>query len=384
MLLNASDNSLATASSSSSGGIASISGFALPASSTYTIQVEAPQAESSSTGNYALSVYNVTPSVNSLTVNQQYAGTIASAYGLNQYDFIGTAGQQVQLHVTNSSGGAEFDLSGPGGYTAFTDISSDSSLITLPSTGSYVLTAHGNGAAGGSYAFELDQTSVTNLTLGTPYSGTLAGSGQAQLFAVNVSSTQALFVTLKDGTASDVNQLYAKLGSPPTQANFGYSSSDGVTASPQLLVPSAAPGTWYILVYSVSVPSAGTFTLSATGGPITLTTVAPDQAPTGGTATLTLSGSGFSNATSVALVPMTGAPYKASVVTLDTFTQLTATFDLSERAAGSLLGGGEQPRRPERRPSGFLQRDGAGNGEPGHAPDPAQADGPAHLLDHLR
>ena len=179
-LLNASGNPLATASSASSGAIASISGFPLPASGIFTIQVQSTNSGSTSTGNYVLSVYNVTPSVSSLTVNQSYTSTIGSAYGIDQYNFTGNAGQQVQLHVVNSSGGIDFDLTGPGGYTAFTNLSSDSTLETLPSTGSYVLTAHGNGASGGSYAFDLVQTSVTTLAIGTPYSGTLAGSGQAQ------------------------------------------------------------------------------------------------------------------------------------------------------------------------------------------------------------
>ncbi len=333
-LLNASGNTLATASSASSGAVASISGFALPASGTYTIQVQAPQVESSSTGNYVLSAFDVTPSVSSLTVNQPNTGTIAGAYGVDQYDFTGTAGQQVELNVLNSTGGVEFDLTGPGNYTAFTDLSSSSGPITLPSTGSYVLTVHGNGAAGGAYAFELAQTSVTNLTLGTPYDGTLAGSGQGQLFAVSVTATQALLATLKDSTATDVNQVYARLGSPPTPSDYAYEFADGVAASQQLLVPSAAPGTWYFLVDAVSVPAASAFTLTVTGTPITLAALAPAQAPTGGTATLTLTGSGFNGSTTVALVPMAGTPYQASSVSLDTPTQLTATFDLTSVPTG--------------------------------------------------
>ena len=141
-----------------------------------------------------MSVYNVTPSVSSLTVNQEYTGTIASAYGVNQYDFTAVAGLQVQLNVINASGGVEFDLAGTGGFTGFTNLTSSSGLVTLPAAGSYVLTVHGNGIQGGSYAFELEQTSVTDLTLGTPKTGTIQGSGQAQLFAVNVSSTQSLIV----------------------------------------------------------------------------------------------------------------------------------------------------------------------------------------------
>ena len=90
---------------------------------------------------------------------------------------------------------------------------------------------------------------------------------------MSVPATQSLLVTLQDTSSGDVNQIFAKLGSPPTQSNYGYAYSDGVSANQQLLVPSAAPGTWFILVYSVSVPSATAFTLSASGEPVTLTTV---------------------------------------------------------------------------------------------------------------
>ena len=261
-LLNSSGGSLASASSASSGAFATISSFILPASGTYTIQVQAPGAESTSTGNYVLAVYNVTPTVSSLTVNQEYTGTVGTAYGVNQYDFTAAAGVQVQLSVINVSGGVEFDLTGTGGFTGFTNLTASSGLVTLPAAGSYVLSAHGNGVSGGSYAFALNQTSVTDLTLGTPATGTLEGTGQAQLFEVSVASTESLVVALKDSTSSDVNQVYASLGTPPTSTDYQYSFTNGVTADPQLDVAAASPGDWYILVYSVSVPSASSFTLT--------------------------------------------------------------------------------------------------------------------------
>ena len=335
-LLDPNNVVLASATSSSNGAVATISGFSLPANQTYTIQVQAPAAEVSSTGNYVLSANNVTPNVYPLTVNQSSTGTIHSGYGVDQWTFTGAAGEQVQLNVLSTSSGAvAFDLTGPGGYTAFTNQQSDSGPITLPSSGNYVLTAQGTGGQGGSYAFELEQSSVTDLKLGTPYSGSLAGSGQAQLFSVSVPATQSLLVKLEDSSSADVNQVYAKLGSPPTQSNYGYAFSNGVSANQQLLVPSAAPGTWYILVYSVSVPGASAFTLTAAGVPITLTAVAPARSATGTSATLTVSGSGFNNTSSVQLVSMGNTVYKAASVTLDTFTQLTATFDLSSVPDGT-------------------------------------------------
>ncbi len=320
----------ATASSASSGAFATITGFVLPASGTYTIQVQAPSAESTSTGHYVLTVYNVTPTVSSLTVNQEYTGTVGTAYGVNQYDFTAAAGVQVQLSVINLSGGVEFDLTGTGGFTGFTGLSASSGPVTLPAAGNYVLTATGDGVEGGSYAFALDQTSITDITLGTPLTGTLQGSGQAQLFEVNVPSTQSLVVSLKDSTSSDVNQVYASLGTPPTPNDYQYSFTNGVTADPQLDVAAASPGDWYILVYSASVPSASSFTLTATGTPINVSAVEPTQAPTGSSTSLNLTGSGFSLATTVKLVnTSTSTVYTASTVTLDTLAQITATFNLA-------------------------------------------------------
>ncbi len=328
-LRNAGGNTLATASSASSGAFATIAGFTLPASGSYTIQVAAPAAQSTSTGNYVLSAYDVTPSVTLLSVNQEYTGTISNPFSVYRYQFTGAAGQQIELQVLGTSGGSEFDLTGPGSFTAFTNQQTNSSLITLPSSGPYVLTAHGNGSSGGSYAFKVVQTSVSPLTLGTPLSGqTLTASGQALLYAVTVPSTQSLEITLHDAALQDVDQLYAKLGSPPTLVDFSASSSTG-SANPQLLVPAAAPGTWYILAYGASVPAASSFTIAATGTPIQLTAAEPTQAPAGTTATLTLTGSGFNSGTTVSLLPMAGSPHSASSVILDTFTQLTATFDLT-------------------------------------------------------
>ena len=104
--------------------------------------------------------------------------------------------------------------------------------------------------------FELEQTSVTNLTLGTPYSWHAGRKRPGPTLRGERACAEALLVTLKDSTSTDINQVYAKLGSPPTPGDYTYEFADGVAANQQLLVPSAAPGTWYILVYSVSVPSA--------------------------------------------------------------------------------------------------------------------------------
>ena len=153
-LLDPNNDVLASASSGSSGAIAAISAFTLPASETYTLQVPAPASQSSSTGNYVLAAYNVTPNDYSLSVNQTTNGTIHGAYGVDQYSFTASANEQVELNVISAAGGnVAFTLTGPGG-TVFTNLQSNSGPVTLPSSGTYVLTVQGNGGQGGAYAFD--------------------------------------------------------------------------------------------------------------------------------------------------------------------------------------------------------------------------------------
>ena len=96
------------------------------------------------------------------------------------------------------------------------------------------------------------QTTQTSLSLGTPFSGTFAGSGQPQLFAVNVPTAAPLSLQLTDPTKTDHVELYAQFGTPPTRQVYG-EAANGAGASQSLLIPSAAAGTWYVLVYAESV-----------------------------------------------------------------------------------------------------------------------------------
>ena len=86
-----------------------------------------------------------------------------------------------------------------------------------------------------------------------------------------------------------------------------------------------------MLVYAESVASApDSFTLQAIATPIVVTTVTPVTYATNEVATLTLNGAGFTTTASVSLVASDGTTtYPASSVAFDTFSQLTATIDLT-------------------------------------------------------
>ncbi len=270
------------------------------------------------------------PDIQSLNVNQPTTGNIPSPYSIDEWTFSAAANTQVRFELLSElASGLNFSLTGPNGYVGFTALALSSALIDLPTSGTYTLTAQSTGGATGTFAFEMAQTSQTPLTLGTPFNGNFAGTGQSQLFTLNLPAAAPLSFQLKDLTASDHVELYARFNTPPTRQVYD-AGANGAGASQSLLIASADAGTWYVLVYAEAVTANDGFSLLASSTPVQVTAVTPSQYGTNSVATLNVIGAGFTNPTSVALVASDNTTtYSASAVTFDTFTQLTATFNLA-------------------------------------------------------
>src|SRR5262249_54281076 len=112
---------------------------------------------------------------------------------------------------------------------------------------------------------------------------------------------------------------------PPTRSDYQYKSTPSA-GQHEILVPMAAPGVWYILVYAEAVPAPSTFALSATASAVSLSSVTPTRHGNGADMTLTTAGAGFDATATVQLVAGGGATYDAATVAADLPTQLTATF----------------------------------------------------------
>jgi RHS repeat-associated protein len=328
-LVDANSNVLATNHNTQSGTDVTLAGVSLPADGVYTVQV---QGVGGSTGNYEIAATDSTTRTMPLNVNETVNGLIDNPYRIDLWTFSAAAGQQVQFNLVNEANpGVVFDLTGPNGYTAFTGRSSSSAPITLPALGSYVLKAYSTQGQTGAYAFRLQNLSATSLTLGVPYTGQFAGGPQAQLFQVTAPGGAPLVVNLTDNSGAHHDELYLKFGSPPTPEDYQYRFTRLDQYRTQVIAPLAAPGTWYVLLYNNSLVS----TLEASTG-LSLTGFTPFQANTAVDTSVTLTGAGFDNTTTVALVSnLTRTAYPATSVQLNSSTQLTATF-----AAGSVPAGG--------------------------------------------
>jgi YD repeat-containing protein len=329
-LLDSSGKILISDVGSTPGQLVQLSGVIIPADGTYHVQLRAASAQSSSTGTYTVAVWDASVSTTPLPLNQPVSGQVTSPFNINRWTFAASAGQTLNFLITAADPGIAFDLTGPGGWTGFTGVSSTSDIrfVVLPADGTYTVSAYStNGVSGGAYSFALRQTTQGNLTLGMQFIGSLIGNAQAQLFQVTVPSAQVLSVQLQDSSSADSNELYVKYGSPPSRQDYEFGSFNG-GSNQSILVPSAAPGIWYVLVYAASVPSVSSYTLLATTGSVQLTQVSPDHYATGTPASLTIAGAGFTGGTTVSLIG-SNTTYAPTSVSIDSFTQITATFSLA-------------------------------------------------------
>ena len=311
-----------------SGAAVSLANVTLPADGTYSIQINAAASHPTSTGNYVVGAFDVTPQISPLELGQNVVGSINTPFAVQQWTFTALADEQVKFHLINeTSTGLLYTLTGPNGFTGFSNLTADSSLVTLPSSGVYTLAVTGQNGATGNYSFVVNPTTQTDLPLnGGAINGTIAGAGQAELYRISVPSVQALQVLLDDNSNSDVNDLYMKFGSPPTRETYDYRYSSASSADQTILVPSAAIGTWYVLLYSSKTPAPSAFSLSANGYNLRLTGSTPSMLGNSAVESLSITGAGFEPGTTVTLVGSGNMEYSAASTSVVSYTQLTATF----------------------------------------------------------
>jgi RHS repeat-associated protein len=301
---------LADHSGTQPGQVVTLPGVSLPVDGTYRLQVRAPSGQTASTGNYLVGVWDATASDGVLQVNEQTTGHIGSPYEVDRWHFAADAGQQVRFHLQGvSDAGLAFRLAGPNGATLFNDQATDTDVLTVPASGAYTLSAYTRTGQSGDYAFTLLSSTATDLTLGTPFAGSLGGQGQFRLFHLNLAAAGPLAFDLGGATADEHLELYVRQAAPPTRADFQYSSADPQQSHQHVLLPQAAPGDWYVLVYGDPATVPGQYQLTATFGTLLIAAVTPDLSGDGTDTVLTVSGLGFTAGTSVELLGAGGTNF---------------------------------------------------------------------------
>jgi RHS repeat-associated protein len=159
------------------------------------------------------------------------------------------------------------------------------------------------------------------------------GPGQYQLFRVRVIGATPLALTLQDEAADHRNEVYVRMGTPPSRSEWSFRATDPA-AGQRFVVPLAAPGEWYVLVYTAAAGTPGPFRLTASLDPVVLDRITPDRVAGGTETVLTVTGGGFTPETTVELVDSAGAA-RAGVVAVHSPDRLTARFAAGTVPAGT-------------------------------------------------
>ncbi|MCB0029632.1 MAG: hypothetical protein KDE28_17080, partial [Anaerolineales bacterium] len=323
-LIGPDGNTLATNSSSQSGAQVTLNDYILPTTGEYRVQVRASAGHLSNTGNYLIRLLDSRFNDGVLQLNQQINGRIEPASTSDRWRFAAVAGQQIRLDLINlSSPGILFRLADPNGTILFDNLGSSSSLITLVTSGNYLLTVYSGNGQIGDYAFRLSETSQLVLTPGVSYTGALAGSGQAQIFRVDIAQASPLSIEFLDLVGQNNIELYAKLGVPPTRSDYGYRAPNPLQSRQQVMVPMAAPGVWYILLYGAAVPYVGNYQLLAEVSDVFVTEVTPAQINGSVDGELTVAGAGFVDVAAVDLISGGGTAYPTTGIVVHSPVRLT-------------------------------------------------------------
>ncbi|MBE7500773.1 MAG: hypothetical protein HS113_10790 [Verrucomicrobiales bacterium] len=125
-------------------------------------------------------------------------------------------------------------------------------------------------------------------------------------------------------------EVFLRFGLLPTRTVYDHHQRGGES----LLLPAAAPGDWYVLVYG-DPAQAGEYHLRFSLEDLTLTHSSPARHGTASDLELTLNGAGFTPPLQVELVADQGQTHAAARTDIDSFTRATATFPAGTVPAGT-------------------------------------------------
>ena len=260
-----------------------------------------------------------------ITMNVPEMGRLTAANRFNRfYSFAIDAATEISFSLLQGNwDGLSVSLIGSGLSRGLTR---DANELTLQEAGTYYLRIQGTESSEMTYAFQLNQAAAEELTVGTPFQGSIAAGRFSKLFQVTTSETAILHFLMETDSREARNEIYVKKGTAPTRSSYDFAAADG-TPSPSLVLEQAVPGTYYVLVCSDYCPTLTTYSLTVE----TITLQIENCAQTGGSAEsleLLISGFGFDEMTSVCAVNSeTGEVISAESTVLTKNGQLAVCFD---------------------------------------------------------
>jgi hypothetical protein len=302
---------IGSATSTASNQIVTATGLTLPADGQCRVHVHAPADHSTASGNYTVAVWDAITRQFPLALNQQQAGTLPTPYSEDRWTFAASANQIIQLVPLGSAGASvKYDLYGPNGWVGFTNINYPSGPITLPESGSYTLIARGQGGSSAmQYTFRVDDTAIASLVPGTPVGDAFVARFQMKQFKIHLDHSSPLRLSVNCSLPPwSIVGVRLRYGAPPTLSV--YDSIDFLMNTPtvhggwetilgyeksrsEMVIPMAATGDWYALLYVYGLSAPTNFTISAIASDVLLESISSGRLAGNVEMNFTLKGCGF-------------------------------------------------------------------------------------------
>lgn len=163
------------------------------------------------------------------------------------------------------------------------------------------------------------------LTNGVGFNSEFTSAGEEHYYRIDVPEGSNLRMVLSGAGIGADTEVYARFGLPPVRGTYDYRAVPASGSIQSLSIPTATPGTWYVLVRSGAATGSGAYTMSGVASALELLSVVLDRHANNQTAILSLQGAGFVGGIQGALVSSNGAVYPLGSVEVDSFSTLTAT-----------------------------------------------------------
>jgi len=166
------------------------------------------------------------------------------------------------------------------------------------------------------------------LALNIPVQNTFTKPTESHYYKIDLAPGNSIRLSLDDADHNDNLEFYVKRGSFPSRTDYDYQSTSGT----DIIIPIAQAGDWYVLVYSAE--ASDDYQITAHQIDVGINNINPQSHGKAANVPLTITGFGFKPDSTVILVADDATEYSPTSISVDSVTQITAAFDLTNMPIG--------------------------------------------------
>ncbi len=164
---------------------------------------------------------------------------------------------------------------------------------------------------------------------GTPESGALSQTDRSDYYVIPAQSGQSLWTVMPSLPGGAEAQLFISYKKLPTRSSHDFNSTVNLVGNQEILIPQAFGGNYYVLVYGDQLSGDTPYNVTAAvSSQLMVTSVSPESHGTGSIGTMTISGAGFDDSTTVEFIDSGSTSHLPTDINLISTTTIVVTLDL--------------------------------------------------------